>query len=201
VLPVNKRGLLVVISGPSGVGKGTVCSYLKAEYPDIYYSVSATTRQPRTGEKEGVNYYFLSQEEFFRRREEDDFLEWAEVYGNYYGTPRSVVEEQLALGRDVILEIDIQGAKKVKSGFPHGVFIFLLPPSRAELEKRIVGRATDSLETIRHRLACVDGELMETRAYDYAVVNDRVADAAQKISAILMAEKCRVSRNLASLEI
>lgn len=199
--PTKKQGLLIVLSGPSGVGKGTVCSYLKAEYQDIYYSVSATTRQARIGEKEGVNYFFLSESEFLVRRDRGDFLEWAEVYGHYYGTPRSVVEDQLAQGKDVILEIDIQGAKKVKNGFPQGVFIFLMPPSKAELEKRIVGRATDSAETIKRRLACVDSELIEIKTYDYAVTNDRVADAVERITAIMTAEKCRVSRILKSLNI
>ena len=201
MLPIKKQGLLIVLSGPSGVGKGTVCSYLKTEYPDIYYSVSATTRQARNGEKEGVNYFFLSEAEFIARRDRGDFLEWAQVYGHYYGTPRSVVEDQLALGKDVILEIDIQGAKKVKRCFPQGVFIFLMPPSQEELEKRIVGRATDSAETIRRRLDCVESELLEIKTYDYAVTNDQVLNAVDKITAIMTAEKCRVSRNLTSLNI
>lgn len=199
MLPLNGRGLLVVLSGPSGVGKGTVCSFLRSEFPKLNYSISATTRKCRPGEIDGVNYYFLSREEFLARREIGEFLEWAEVYGNFYGTPRSAVEKSLSEGKDVILEIDIQGALKVKEIFPEGVFIFLLPPSKEELERRIKGRAADSAETIRRRLACVDEELASIASYQYVVVNSRIEEAAAQIMAIITAEKCRVSRNITCL--
>jgi len=194
LLPLRNQGLLVVLSGPSGVGKGTVCSYLRREHPELTYSVSATTRERRPGEVDGVNYFFLSREDFIKMKENGEFLEWAEVYGNFYGTPRAYVEQNLAQGKDVILEIDIQGAMKVKEIFPEGVFIFLLPPSKSELEKRIRGRAADTPETIQRRLSCVDQELACIRNYQYVVVNGSVKCAAEEIKAIIMAEKCRVDR-------
>jgi len=199
VLPLKTRGLLVVLSGPSGVGKGTVCTYLRREHPELTYSISATTREMRPGEVDGVNYFFLSREDFIKHRDKGDFLEWAEVYGNFYGTPRAAVEEYLEQGKDVILEIDIQGAMKVKKIFPEGVFIFLLPPSKDELERRIKGRAADSAETIQHRLSCVDQELASILNYHYVVVNGLVNGAAEQIKAIITAEKCRVSRIRACL--
>ncbi|WP_089610056.1 guanylate kinase [Dehalobacterium formicoaceticum] len=194
VLPLKDRGLLIVISGPSGVGKGTVCSYLRLEHPELAFSISATTRPRRNSEVDGENYFFMSREEFMVRRENGDFLEWAEVYGNLYGTPRWAVEATLARGQDVVLEIDIQGALKVKEIFPEGVFIFLLPPSKDELEKRIKGRAQDSPDTIRYRLSCVDQELAVINEYQYAIVNGQVEEAASEIKAIISAEKCRISR-------
>jgi guanylate kinase len=194
VLPLKTRGLLVVLSGPSGVGKGTVCSYLRRKHPELTYSISATTRERRPGEVDEVNYFFMSREDFVEKREKGEFLEWAEVYGNFYGTPRTYVEKNLDEGKDVILEIDIQGAMKVKELFPEGVFIFLLPPSKEELEKRIKGRATDSPEIIKHRLSCVDQELACISNYQYVVVNGEVNKAAEEIKAIITAEKCRVER-------
>lgn len=199
MLPLKTRGLLIVLSGPSGVGKGTVCSYLRREHPELTYSISATTREMRPGEVDGVNYFFLSREDFIERKEKGDFLEWAEVYGNFYGTPQAAVEEYLDQGKDVILEIDIQGAMKVKEIFPDGVFVFLLPPSKDELERRIKGRAADTAETIQHRLSCVDEELASIASYQYVVVNGLVGGAAEQIKAIIKAEKCRVSRIMACL--
>lgn len=195
MLSLANKGLLVVLSGPSGVGKGTVCSFLKSMNPGINFSISATTREARAQEQNGVNYYFLSKDEFINKIDRNEFLEWAEVYGNFYGTPKAVVEEQLVQGKDVLLEIDIQGACKVKESYPEGVFIFLLPPSKEELRKRILGRAADSPETIKKRLSCVDEELAAINNYHYVVVNDRVEQAADKVTAIIKAEKCRLSRN------
>lgn len=134
----KNRGVLIVISGPSGAGKGTICKELLKNNDNLYLSVSATTRNPREGEIDGVNYYFLTRENFLKRVEENDFLEYAEVYGNCYGTPKSNVEKMLEEGKDVILEIDIQGALKVKENFSEGVFIFVLPPSMEELKQRII---------------------------------------------------------------
>lgn len=192
---VNK-GLLILLSGPSGVGKGTLCTYLRSELENLAYSVSATTRKARHGEVDGVNYYFLSHEEFLTRRDNEDFLEWAEVYGNYYGTPKATVEQNLTQGKDVILEIDIQGALRVKELYPEAVCIFIMPPSKSELEKRIKGRGTDSEEVIAKRLCCVEKELNSAIKYDYLVVNDVIEKAGIKVRAIITSEKCRVDRVL-----
>lgn len=194
------RGLLLVISGPSGSGKGTVCSRISQKNSDIYYSISVTTRKPRVGEKDGDNYFFLSEEAFMNLKEEGALLEWACVYGNYYGTPSRKVEEKRNEGKDVILEIDTQGAIQVRRSIKDGVFIFLLPPSMGELWKRIKNRGTDSEETIKKRLRCAYTEIEEIKNYDYVVVNDDLEKAVDCIESIMKAEKCRVSRNKSVLE-
>ncbi|MCG0276941.1 MAG: guanylate kinase [Thermanaeromonas sp.] len=188
------RGLLLVISGPSGAGKGTICRALRAKIPQIGYSISATTRPPRPGEEDGESYFFVDREKFLKMVKEGAFLEWAEVYGELYGTPRKPVEEALARGQDIILEIDTQGAAQVKRCYPEGVFIFVIPPSYAELERRIKGRGTESPAAISDRLAWVKKEMDQLDLYDYVVVNDRVEDAVAKIEAIIIAEKCRTRR-------
>lgn len=188
------KGLLIVLSGPSGVGKGTVCSALRKALPELVYSVSATTRPPRTGENDGANYFFRTHEQFQSMIEKDDLLEWAEYVGNYYGTPRSFVEETINKGKDIILEIEVQGALKVKSKFPEGIFIFLMPPSLEELKSRIVTRGTESDETIRSRLSIALDELKYLEYYDYAVVNDQVESASERIQAIITAEHHRKDR-------
>lgn len=187
------RGLLIVISGPSGAGKGTICKAL-LERNDYWISVSATTRKPRQGEIEGINYYFVDREEFKKKIELEDFLEYAEVYGNFYGTPKSKVEEMLDKGIDVILEIDIQGALRVKEKVSEGVFIFILPPSMEELKQRIINRGSETQESLMTRFKSAYQEINYISKYNYAVVNDKVNEAVKKIESILVAERCRVDR-------
>ena len=189
-----KKGLLVVVSGPSGAGKGTICQAL-LEKTALAYSVSATTRQPRAGEVDGESYYFISVQAFEEMIEKDELLEWAQVYDNYYGTPLKKVEEKLAAGEDILLEIDTQGAMKVREKFPEGVYIFILPPSLAELERRIRGRDTETEEVLKKRLAAAIDEIEVGRLYKYVVMNDKVEDAIDAICAVLAAEKRLVTRN------
>ena len=193
-------GILIVVSGPSGTGKGTICQSLLENNANLKYSISATTRAPRSGERHGVNYWFTSQDEFRQMIEDDQLLEWAEVYGNYYGTPRPYVMERLQSGEDVVLEIDTQGALKVKEQFPSGVFIFILPPSLDELAQRIQKRGTETAESMERRLGSATQEINLARQYQYLVVNDEVAAAVQRIQAIITAEKCRLERNPALIE-
>ncbi len=194
------KGLLIVLSGPSGVGKGTVCSTLRKLTPELTYSVSATTRVPRAGEVDGVNYFFKSKAQFLKMIERDELLEWAEYVGNYYGTPQSFVEETLARGKDIILEIEVQGAMKVREKFPEGIFVFLMPPSLDELQQRIETRGTESVESIRGRMSAALDELRLLEHYDYAVVNDEVDLACQRIQAIITAEHCKKERVLPKIK-
>ncbi len=190
-----KQGCLIVVSGPSGTGKGTVCTSLLTAHPEIAYSISATTRQPRDGEHNGVNYYFLEKPAFERMIADGELLEWAEVYGHYYGTPLRPIREKLADGQDILLEIDTQGALKVQEKCPDGIFIFLLPPSLTELERRIRGRGTEDEKELARRLAAAQKEIDVAHRYRYAVVNDKVDTAVAKIAAILTAEHCRMAAN------
>ncbi|XEC96975.1 guanylate kinase [Paenibacillus tarimensis] len=191
-----KKGLLFVLSGPSGVGKGTVCSVLRNKMQELVYSVSATTRPPRDGELEGINYFFKTKEQFQEMIARDALLEYAEYVGNYYGTPRDFVERTIASGKDIILEIEVQGALKVKEKFPEGVFIFLLPPSLDELKQRITGRGTETTDLIDHRMTVAVEEIGLMRHYDYAVVNDEIDAACHRIQSIIVAEHCRKDRYL-----
>ncbi|MBR1421262.1 MAG: guanylate kinase [Selenomonadaceae bacterium] len=190
------RGILLVISGSSGTGKGTVCNSLRKRRPDLEYSISATTRSPRAGETDGVEYFFLTRDEFKRKIEAGDFLEYADNYGNFYGTPRDKVLELLNLGKTILLEIDVQGAHQVQKNYPDGVFIFLLPPSIEELKRRIIGRNSETEESIQKRLSIVNDELESGKSYNYVVVNDEVERAVDEICAILDAESLKVGRNL-----
>ncbi|EIW01033.1 MULTISPECIES: guanylate kinase [Thermoanaerobacter] len=191
----KEKGLLIVLSGPSGAGKGTICKALMEKEKNLKLSISATTRQPRSGEIEGKNYFFKSEEEFEKMIENDSFLEWAKVYGHYYGTPKDFVLKNLEEGNDVVLEIDIQGALKIKEKFPEGVFIFILPPSMEELKNRIKKRGTETEEEIIKRFKSAYEELNYVSRYNYVVINDSVEEAVEKIRAIIIAEKCRVDRN------
>ena len=190
-----RKGLLMVVSGPSGTGKGTVCSELLAQAEDLAYSISATTRQPRAGEVDGKNYYFMDKADFEQKIAEGGFLEYANVYGNYYGTPLGKIEERLTKGEDILLEIDTQGALNVMKKCPDGLFIFLVPPSLAELERRIRGRGSETEESLQKRMGSACKEIEDGRKYSYVVVNDTVKHAVQRIMAIRAAEHCRVDRN------
>lgn len=188
------KGLLIVLSGPSGTGKGTVCKALLKKRKDISLSVSCTTRTPRPGETDGVSYFFKSREEFESLIKQNEFLEYADVFSNYYGTPKSFVDAEIEQGKDVLLEIDVQGALKVKAAYPQGVYIFLVPPSMEELENRIRSRGTETAEQIEARLGKASAEMKLMRKYDYRIVNENVDDVVCRIEAIMTAEKLRVFR-------
>lgn len=192
---MSERGLLIVLSGPSGVGKGTVRKAIfESEENDFQYSISMTTRQMREGEQEGIDYYYRSREEFEAMIEAGDMLEYAEYVGNYYGTPLSYVNQTLDEGKDVFLEIEVQGAKQVKEKVPDGVFIFLTPPDLSELKSRIVGRGTDADHVIEERMRVAREEIEMMALYDYAVVNDEVHLAVKRIKEIIASEHFRVER-------
>ena len=185
------RGRLFVVSGPSGAGKGTVVSGLLQHRPDVFCSVSSTTRPARRGEIDGVNYHFVSERDFVAGRDRGDFLETAEVYGNYYGTPRAPVEAALREGRDVILELDIQGALAVKRALPESVLVFIEPPSLEELFSRLRGRRTEDPDALRRRVQAAYDEVKEKGAYDRIVVNDRIEDAIAQVIRIMDAPQER----------
>ncbi|WP_456275549.1 guanylate kinase [Bacillus sp. AK128] len=192
---MNERGLLIVLSGPSGVGKGTVRKAIfNQEDTRLQYSISMTTRSPREGEVDGVDYFFKSREEFENLIQKDKLLEYAEYVGNYYGTPVDYVEETLQKGQDVMLEIEVQGALQVRKAFPEGLFIFLAPPSLNELKSRIQTRGTESEDLINNRMTVAKEEIEMMDAYDYVVENDRVELACERIKSIVVAEHCRRER-------
>ena len=186
-------GKLFVLSGPSGAGKGTICKKLLEETEKLELSVSMTTRSPRPGEVEGISYFFTEKEKFEEHIRCGNLLEHAQVYGNYYGTPKAPVLEKLAAGIDVILEIDMQGALKVKESYPDGVFIFILPPSMSELRKRLTGRGTETAEAIELRLGETLKELSYIEKYDYCVVNGVLEEAVARVKAIVVAEHSKVA--------
>ena len=194
------KGLLLVVSAPSGGGKGTILKELFAQDDNLRLSVSATTRAPRPGEEHGKQYYFISREEFESLISQNKMLEHAEYVGNYYGTPRDPVEEWLAAGNDVVLEIEVQGGAQVKKLMPECVSIFSLPPSMKVLEERLRGRGTEAEETVQKRLSTARREIPQAKEYDYIVFNDRLEDAVDDIQAILRAEKLKYSRNADSTE-
>ncbi len=192
---MQDKGLLIVLSGPSGVGKGTVRKAIFSQ-PDtaFEYSISMTTRAPRAGEIDGVDYFFKTREEFEELIGQGKLLEYAEFVGNYYGTPVDYVRETIENGKDVFLEIEVQGAQQVREKFPEGLFIFLAPPSLSELKNRITTRGTETEETINNRLNVAKEEIEMMSLYDYVVENDTVENACEKIKAIVVAEHCRRQR-------
>lgn len=191
----KNRGNLIVISGPSGCGKGTICESLLKKNPKLFFSVSMTTRNPREGEVDGVDYYFVSKDEFLNKIDDGGMLEYAVVYnGNYYGTPREEVEKKLNEGVDVILEIEIEGAAQVNEAMPDAIFIFIMPPSMRELKRRLIKRNTETKEQIVERFKRAYKEINEVNKYNYIVINDDIDIAVSKVEAIIKAEKCRVNR-------
>ncbi|MDQ8055367.1 guanylate kinase [Bacillus velezensis] len=192
---MKERGLLIVLSGPSGVGKGTVRQAIFSQQDTKFeYSISVTTRNPREGEVDGVDYFFKSRDEFERMIENNKLLEWAEYVGNYYGTPIDYVEQTLQEGKDVFLEIEVQGALQVRNAFPEGLFIFLAPPSLSELKNRIVTRGTETDDLIENRMNAAKAEIEMMDAYDYVVENDDIQTACDKINAIVLAEHLKRER-------
>ena len=194
-----RRGKTFIICGPSGVGKGTVVARLLASYPKLYFSVSATTRPPRPGEVDGKHYHFLSREQFQRWIDEDAFLEHAEFVGNLYGTPKLYVDKAMDQGRDVILDIEIQGAEQVHRRRPEAIRIYVAPPSWAELERRLIGRGTEDMEKVRRRLERGKEEFAVARDFDYFVINDTVDRALEELRAILLAEHCRPDERITQI--
>ncbi|GAE91691.1 guanylate kinase [Gracilibacillus boraciitolerans JCM 21714] len=192
---IDEKGILFILSGPSGVGKGTVRKALFEQDTNLKYSISMTTRTKREGgEQEGVDYFYRSHEQFEQMIHEKKMLEYAKYVGNYYGTPRQYVDEMIEKGHDVFLEIEVQGALQVKENFPQGVFIFLIPPSLEELKNRIVERGTETEDLIINRLKEARNEIEMMDKYDYVVVNDNIEDAVRKVQSIVQSEHCKRSR-------
>lgn len=191
---INKKGLLLVVSGPSGTGKGTICKDIVSKHEDINLSISATTRKPRVGEVEGKSYFFKTKEEFEAMVDRGEFLEYAMIYDNYYGTPKKAIFDELDMGRDVILEIEMQGAMQIKEVYPQAVFIFVLPPSLQELRNRIVGRGTETDEQIEKRFNSAYDEIKLLEDYDYFIFNNIVEKSSEEILNILEVEKNKVKR-------
>ncbi|KGX93223.1 guanylate kinase [Pontibacillus halophilus JSM 076056 = DSM 19796] len=191
---IDKKGILFILSGPSGVGKGTVRKSLFEKDTDLKYSISMTTRPPREGEVDGVDYFFKTKEDFEQMIADKGMIEYAQYVGNYYGTPKAYVEEQLEAGNDVFLEIEVQGALQVKENFPEGVFVFLIPPSLEDLKNRIINRGTETEDLVHSRLQAAKEEIEMMDYYDYVVVNDQVDRAVQTVQSIVKSEHCKRER-------
>jgi guanylate kinase len=193
----TSSGSLFMVVAPSGAGKSTLVNALLAQEPSIKLSISTTTRQPRPKEQHGREYYFSSVDDFLKRRQAGEFLESAEVHGNYYGTSRLLIEEQMKAGTDVLLEIDWQGAQQVKKQFPHAVGIFILPPSIAALEERLHKRGQDDLHVIARRLLAAGGEIAHASEFEYVIINQEFASALSELTAIIKATRCRFAQQAA----
>ncbi len=190
----NKKGQLLVISGPSGVGKGTILAAVMEKNKNISFSVSATTRNPRPGEVDGEHYYFVKKEQFFEMVDSKEMLEYAEYSGNYYGTPKKAVEKKLAEGFDVALDIDVQGAFQIMEIFPDALFVFIVPPTIEELSRRLAKRGTEDAESVAKRLNAAKNELKQANKFDYIVVNNALDEAIANVEAIIAAGRCRSER-------
>lgn len=191
---MENKGIALIISGPSGAGKGTLVKMLIEEFPNIQFSISYTTRKPREGEIDGIDYVFISKEEFKKLIKEDMFAEWANVHGNYYGTPRKEIEEKLNKGFDVVFDVDVQGAKSLKQSLRQGVFVFILPPSIDELKRRLVRRGGDDPTTIEIRLKNAQKEMEAIDEFEYVILNDDLNKAYDNLRCIYLSAKCRVRR-------
>ena len=196
---MKREGVLYVISAPSGAGKTTLCKEIIDIFPNLLHSVSYTTRPPRAGEVHGRDYFFVEPGTFSRMAAAGEFAEWAEVHDNFYGTRLLTLEESRARGVDLILDIDCQGARQLKERFEGGVYIFVLPPSIAELRHRLDNRSSDSPEVIERRINNAAGEIREARWYDYIIVNDKFSEAVEQLKSVLIAEQCRASRLILGL--
>ena len=194
---MNKKGILIILSGFSGVGKGTVVRRLLSDYDNYALSISATTRKPREGEEDGVSYFFKSKEEFEQMIKEDSFIEHARYVENYYGTPKAYVQEQLDAGKDVILEIEIQGALKVKEKYPDALMLFLVPPDAQTLKERLVGRGTETADVIHDRLERAAQEAQEMGSYEYIIVNDDLEQSMELMHHLIESQHNKTDRNLA----
>ena len=191
----KRKGILFIISAPSGSGKTTLCTRLVESVDSLYRSISMTTRAPRPGEQDGMDYIFIEKPEFIKRLKKNEFLEWAKVFGEHYGTPKKHITHMLKRGSDVLLSIDVQGAMKIKRLKLDAVYIFILPPSIAMLKERLVNRSTDSKEAIRGRLRIAKKEIASSQRYDYVIVNNRLEPALDNLRAIIIAERCKTGRN------
>jgi guanylate kinase len=196
---MKKEGILFIVSAPSGAGKTSLCNELIDIFPDLRHSVSYTTRSPRPGERDGVDYFFVSMREFERKAEAGEFAEWAEVHGNLYGTAKKTLEEYRSQGIHVILDIDCQGARRLKSLYDDAVYVFILPPDFPELRRRLEGRKSDSPEVIEKRLRVAMEEIREAFWYDYCIVNDVFSQAVEKLKSVVIAEQCRTKRVASTL--
>jgi guanylate kinase len=194
IYPAKRRGIIFILSAPSGAGKTTLIKGLRSVFPEIKLSVSCTTRARRDGEVNGRDYHFITIQQFLAMKSRGQFAEWARVHGFLYGTPRQPLDQNVSAGRDILLDIDVQGARKIKRAYPDAVSVFLLPPSWQELERRLALRGTDGRETIRRRLANARGEIHQIIKYDYYVVNRQVKEALELLKSIVRAERAKVSR-------
>lgn len=189
---IKKRGILFIISAPSGSGKTTLCNKLVDSLRDLNRSISMTTRPPRSGERDGMDYIFIEKEEFLKRKKRNEFLEWAKVFDEYYGTPKKYVTHLISKNQDVVLSIDVQGAMKIKRLKVKAVYIFIMPPSMSKLRERLIGRSTDSRKEVVKRLGVAKKELSYLSKYDYFVINDTLVSALENLRSIVIAERCRV---------